>query len=302
MSSANAQHTKTALVNGARIAYIERGQGPALLFVHGLGASKADFDKQVDYFSRIFRVIAPDLRGHGSSDAIAPYSIERFATDMLALMEQLSPGNFAVVGHSMGGAVAMQMALYKPERIYKLVLADTLPSFVPNSFQKRAMVWGRILMMHLFGPKALSKRVAANMFPNKDQEPLRKLVAERNGNTRKSVYLSLIGTLTKWSVSDKLLWMTMPTLVLAGEHDYFQPSEAEVFAENLPNGKCRIFSASHHHLPLERPDEFNRNVMEFLIPGASVSTLRGDGNLDWLKVDTLAVPKIDVKALMPKSM
>ncbi len=302
MSSANAQYTKTAMVNGARIAYIELGQGPALLFVHGLGATKADFDKQVDYFSRIFRVIAVDLRGHGASDAMGPYSIERFATDCLGLMEQLTPNNFALVGHSMGGAVAMQMALYKPEKIYKLVLADTLPSFVPDNFQKWLMVWSRILMMQLFGPKMLSRQVAARMFPNKDQKPLRDLVAERNGNTRKTVYLSMLGSITRWSVTDKLLWLRMPTLVLAGEHDYFQPSEAEVFAENLPDGRCRIFTSAHHHLPLERPDEFNRNVMEFLVPGASASTLRGDGNLDWLKVDTLAVPKIDVKALMPKSV
>ena len=300
MASA-ARHTRYLVVNGARLAYIEQGTGPALLMIHGLGATKADFDRQVDYFARIFRVIAVDLRGHGESDAQPPYSIERFATDCLGLMEQLCNGNFFLIGHSMGGAVAQQMALYKPERVSRLVLADTLPSFIPNTFNKKLLVIYRQVMMHVLGPKALSKRVAARMFPNKDQQALRDLVAARNGGTRKSVYLAMLGSITKWQVADKAVYFRMPTLVLAGEHDYFNPLEAQVFAESLPDARYRIFDAAHHHLPLERPDEFNRTVMEFLVPGASASTLRGDGTLDWLKVDTLANRQIDVKALLPKS-
>lgn len=296
----NAKATRYLAIHGVRLAYVEVGSGPTLLLIHGLGASKSDFDRQLDYFARIFRVIAVDLRGHGESDAAAPYEVERFARDCLALMEQLCLSNFAVVGHSMGGAVAQQMALYKPERISKLVLADTLPSFIPNTWSKRGMVWFRRIMMAVLGPKALSKRVAARMFPLKDQQPLRDLIANRNAHTRREVYSALLKSLPSWSVTDKAVYFTMPVLILAAEFDYFSPMEAEVFAHSLPNARHSIFLGAHHHLPLERPDEFNRAVMEFLVPGASASTLRGEGSLDWLKVDTLATPKIDIAALLPK--
>ena len=76
-----------------------------------------------------------------------------------------------------------------------------------------------------------------------------------------------------------MIWLKMPVLVLAAEFDYFHQREARVFYDCLPDSRCRIFDAAHHHLPLERPEEFNRNVMEFLVPGASNSQLRGAGSL-----------------------
>ncbi|MDP3859648.1 MAG: alpha/beta hydrolase [Stagnimonas sp.] len=292
--------TQYALVNGARLRYVDQGQGPPLLLIHGLGASHADWDQQIAALSRIFRVIAPDLRGHGDSDAQGPYSVERFATDLFQLVEQLGLGAHALIGHSMGGAVAMQMAILRPERIVKLVLCNTLPSFRPRTLAQKQQLWLRLWVARLLGNARLSRITAKRMFPNPDQQVLREAVAERNGRTDSAVYLESLRALSRWSVQDKLQWLRMPSLVLASEHDYFPASEAQTFAEALPDGRYRMFEGAHHGLPMERPDEFNRTVLDFLMPGAGTAGGKGETALNWLRVDTQAVPKIDVKDLLKK--
>jgi len=287
-------------INNARIRYLDKGSGPPLLLIHGLGASHADWQKQIDFFARVFRVIAPDLRGHGDSEGEGPYNVDRLATDLSQLLDLLKVGSFFVIGHSMGGAVAMQLALFKPERVKKLVLADTLPSFVPNNFRKRTMLWTRLFVMQFMGPDALAQRSAKQLFPQPEQQPLRELMILRNNRTPKSVYLAMLKSLAKWTVVDRLSWLEMPTFVIAGENDYFPAEDAQSFAVSLPDGRCRIVEGARHHLPLEKPDDFNRMTMDFLMPGSHIAATRGETGLNWLRIDTAAQKKIDVQALLKK--
>ena len=300
MSPSPTSLTQYALINGARLYYADQGQGPPLLLVHGLGASHADWEKQIAHFSRIFRVIAPDLRGHGESDALGPYSVERFATDLLQLVDQLGLGGFALVGHSMGGAVAMQMAMLKSDRVVKLVLSNTLPSFRPQTFAQKRQLWLRLWIARLFGNARLSRITAKRMFPQPDQVEVREAVAARNARANRQVYLETLRALSGWSIQDKLQWLRMPTLVLASEHDYFPAEQAQSFAEALPDGRYRLFEGAHHGLPMELADDFSRVVMEFLTPGSGQSSAKGETGLNWLRVDTQAMPKIDVRDLLRK--
>lgn len=285
-------------VNGVRIRYVEKGSGPPLVLLHGLGATHDDWQKQIDFFARVFRVVAPDFRGHGGSEGGGPFTVEQITSDVSQLLDALKIGSLFVVGHSMGGAVAMQLALYKPDRVKKLVLSNTLPSFVPDTFEKRLMLWTRAIMMRFLGPEALAKRMALKMFPHPEQEPLRELLVERQRRTPKAVYLALLRTLSRWSVADRLSWFTMPAFVLAGEQDYFPPDAAQNFADRLPNGICRIVEGGTHHLPLGKPEEFNRLVMDFLMPGSHIAATKGDASLNWLRIDTAAQKKIDLGSLM----
>lgn len=296
----DAESLPYADINGARLRYLDKGSGPPLLLIHGLGATHADWQKQIDFFARVFRIIAPDLRGHGDSEGEGPYHVDRLATDLSQLMDMLKVGPFFVIGHSMGGAIAMQLALFKPERVKKLVLADTLPSFIPNSFRKQLMLWTRLCIMQFMGPEALAKRTAKKLFPKRNQESLRELMILQNNRTPKPVYLALLKSLSKWTVADRLTWLTMPTFVVVGENDYFLPDEAQNFAENLPDGRCRIVEGARHHLPLEKPDDFNRITMDFLMPGSHIASTKGEAALNWLRIDTAAQKKIDVQALLRK--
>lgn len=237
---------------------------PPLVLLHGIGASGEDWEFQVPAFAPYCRVIVPDLRGFGRSPRGERYTIDAFAADVWAALDGLGVQHFNLVGHSMGGAVALCMAVTAPERIQRLVLADTLPSFEVNSFGKLSLYLYRLIMMRLFGPARLSGAVARALFPKPEQAALRARMAVRNMRHDRSVYLHTLRGIKGWTVADRLSRLIMPTLVLAAEHDYFPRADAEAFAAALPNARLQIFPDTHHHLPMEIPQAFNAQILKFL--------------------------------------
>lgn len=253
-------------VDGTRLYFQTAGAGTPLVLLHGLGASSADWEGQVPELSRHYQVIVPDLRGHGASDRAGEYSVPQFARDTWRLLDHLRLRAPVLVGHSMGGAVAMQMVLDRPGAVPALVLSNTLPSFLADTAAKRMMLWTRLLLMGLFGPRRLSEFMSQRLYPQADQAALRAKVARRNAGNDRNVYLATIRALTRWSVRERLAELTLPVLVLASEHDYFGGHEIEPFVAALPDAKLRQFAGARHGLPLERPEAFNRAVLEFLDP------------------------------------
>jgi pimeloyl-ACP methyl ester carboxylesterase len=253
-----------------RLHVAEVGRGEPLVLLHGLGASNDDWEYQLAAFSKRFHCIAPDFRGFGLSPRVSPYSIEQFAGDIWTLLEGLGIDRFRLIGHSMGGAVAMQMAVDQPGRIESLVLADTLPSFRTNTLGRRMMFATRYATMGLLGPKRLAGAIAMKLFPNADQAALRERVRLRGESNDRGVYLETIRNLVTWAVTDRLSRLSMPVLVVAAEHDYFPLADAEAFAHALPDARLIVFPGAHHALPLESPQEFNAAVLQFLDAPASV--------------------------------
>lgn len=244
--------------------YQASGEGEPLVLIHGLGSSSADWELQVPEFSRHFRVITPDLRGHGGSGRRGPYSVQQFAADTWALLDQLDIGQPVLLGHSMGGAVAMQMALDRPRAVPKLVLADTVPSFKPRTLGERWMLWSRLLLMGWLGPRRLSEYMNEKLFPRPDQAELRRRVARRNARNDKNAYLGSIRALTQWSIEARVTELSMPVLVVAAEHDYFPRADLDRFVALLPNAQFLLVPDTHHNLPLEAPEVFNPAVLAFL--------------------------------------
>lgn len=249
---------------GVRLHYEEAGAGEPLVLLHGIGASRTDWEFNVPALAAHYRVITPDLRGFGLSERSGNYGVATFANDIWQLLEWLGVGRFHLVGHSMGGAVALQMAVDRPERITRLVAADTLPSFQTNTFGKRILFAYRYLLMGVLGPQRLASAVAAKLFPNPEQQALRDRATAGGMANDRGVYLETLKSLLGWNVLGQLERLTMPVLVLAAEHDYFPVGDAETFARALCDARLKIFAGMHHALPLEAPEAFNTAVLRFL--------------------------------------
>lgn len=251
-------------VNGARLYFRTAGSGEPLLLLHGLGSSSQDWEFQIPELSRHFRVIATDFRGFGGSSRTGPYSVGQFAADIWSLLDRLKVERFHLLGYSMGGAVAMQMTVERPDRINKLILSNTLPSFRPDTLAKRMLLGYRLLMMSLLGPRRLSEAVARRLFPRPDQAALRARMARLDARNDKDAYLGSLRALVGWSVLDRLDALDRPLLIMAAEHDYFSQADVEAFAAALPKSTLKIFSGARHGMPLGAPDLYNKTVLDYL--------------------------------------
>jgi 3-oxoadipate enol-lactonase len=253
-------------IQGVKLHYQQHGRGEPLLLLHGLGSSSHDWEFQVPDFARHFQVIAPCLRGFGDSDKPpGPYSIRQYADDVLALMDHLGVEHTHVLGFSMGGAIAFQMAVDQPRRLDSLIVVNSQPSFELDHWRKHLMVITRIGMASVLGMERMTRYVAKRLFPYPEQQALRDRMLERHAKNHKASYLAALQALAGWSVKDKLSALTTRTLVIAGEYDYSPLEEKKTFVGLMPNAHLEIIRDSRHGTLFEKPVEVNRAVLEFLL-------------------------------------
>lgn len=242
-----------------------QGEGPPLLLLHGLGADHQDWREVMPHLTGRYRVVAPDLRGCGASPrGPGPYTPWQMARDIEALMRAEGITHAPVVGHSMGGAVAMSLALLAPERVSRLVIANSVPSFRPRRPRELGEIALRLLMIALLGPRRLGALMARRNFPRPEQSALRALVEARSARNKRCVYMASLLALTRWSVRPRLQEITMPALVIASERDYVPVDDVRRFAEALPDGRFEMVPGAHHGLPLERGALFAELLRDFL--------------------------------------
>jgi len=136
--------------NGINLYYEVNGKGQPLLFIHGLGSSARDWELQVKEFSKTYQVITFDLRGHGQSDKPAgPYSLPMFAADTAGLLKSFAVESAHVVGLSLGGGVAFQLAIDFQALVKTMVIVNSAPELVIRTFKDRIGVWQRFAIVRL---------------------------------------------------------------------------------------------------------------------------------------------------------
>lgn len=252
-------------VDDVEMHYQEAGHGPPLVFLHGLGGSSDDWEHQIPQFAAHYRVLAPDLRGFGRTAAgDRRLSVARLAADVGAFLDTMGVTRFRLVGHSMGGAVSLQYALSCPGRIERLVIANSVPSFQPQSARHYVEFLYRLAVMGMLGPARLAGISAMRQFPDPQHEALRAKLIARGARNSRATYLSALASLGRWSVVDRLHELTVPVLVAASQHDYFGHEETVKFAHALPRGRLHVFKSAHHGLPMEQPEAFNAVLERFL--------------------------------------
>ena len=268
-------------VNGVRLHYLEAGRGEAVVLIHGLSASTFSFRHTIPELARYYRVVALDLKGAGYSDrpAEGDYSLGTQASLVERAMTRLGIERAAVVGHSLGGAVAMRLALQFPGRVTRLVLVDSaadgelrrsarllslLRPFVPIA---------ALFTLHRPGFRRLSIRSVVH-----DPGHVTPAVVEGYFRpTRMKGHLRSLGALLADCRRDEPLRpeaIRQPTLILWGEHDRWLPlARGEDLAARIPGARLKVVPSAGH-LPLEeQPAYCNTALVAFLrAPEATVGS------------------------------
>jgi 3-oxoadipate enol-lactonase len=251
--------------NGINLYYEIHGEGQPLLLIHGLGSSARDWEYQVAEFSESYEVITFDLRGHGQSDKPAgPYSIAMFAADTVGLLRGLGIDRAHVVGLSLGGGVAFQLAVDAPSLLKSLTIVNSSPELLIRTFKDQLTVWQRIAIVKLLGMRKMGEVLSKRLFIKPEHESLRQIFVTRWAENDQRAYLHAMRALVGWSVAAQIGSIGCPTLVIAADQDYTPISIKEEYAAKIPGARLVVISDSRHATPVERPQEFNLVLKKFL--------------------------------------
>jgi len=247
--------------------YEATGQGHPLLFLNGLGMSVRDWEGQVGYFSKKdYRVITFDYRGQGASDKPAgPYSISLFCDDTVRLLRSINAWPTHLVGLSMGGMIAFQMAVSHPEFIRSMVIVNSGPDLTLRTRAQKLELLKRRLIVRILGMRKMAEILAGRLFPEKGQESLRREMARRWAQNDKNAYNNSVQALKDWSVSKHLGEILCPTLVISADQDYTPLSYKQSYVNKMPDAELVAIPNSRHATPLDQPEIFNEIVSEFLM-------------------------------------
>ncbi|SDG68919.1 alpha/beta fold hydrolase [Winogradskyella thalassocola] len=252
-------------VNDIELDYEDHGKGQVLLMLHGLGSTKKDWDAQVPFFSKTHRVITVDLRGHGEStkpkDA---YGVKLMTEDVKQLLDQLNIKKATLVGFSMGGAIAFEMAAKHPEYLENLVIVNSGPDFNAMGQIGKDLLQNRTHFLETQGLEILSKEISFNMFPEDHQIDLRNAFETRCKNNDYNAYYKSFVTLMDWGLGDQLKDIKTPTLVIASDMDYTPVSFKQDYVNRMQNASLVVIKNSRHGVVLDQPDAFNLELQKFL--------------------------------------
>jgi 2-hydroxymuconate-semialdehyde hydrolase len=256
-------------VDGVRVHVAEAGAGPALVFLHGLSATHVNWELTIPAFADRWRVVAPDLPGHGESGKPdAPYTIDFYAGIIRSLGRELGISEAVVVGNSLGGQIAVELALAYPVWTRALVLAAPAGSFGTTtaalSWAIGAFAGPRVLRTAL--PLALARCVYDPALP--ECERRREILAARLAHDdypgfARAVTRSLVGAIR--ARQQPLGELTQPTLLVWGREDRLVAlSASRRLVQAVPHAHLVVLERCGHLPMIEQPGRFNRAVAEFL--------------------------------------
>ena len=236
---------------------------PPVVFIHGLGGDHTVWLYQVREFSARFPTITLDLRGHGASTKPRQdFTVADLARDVARLLRCLGAERAHIVGLSLGGMVAQQIALDHPLVVASLVLADTLCG-TPAEFADVSRDALQFIIRNSMATVAQTR--ITNAFSDGVDPVMRGFFIDRIAGNDKAAYVRAAHAAFGFSVCERLSEITAPTLVIVGDADRVTPPLlSEDIAARIPGARLVRIPAAGHIANLERPHEFNRAVLDFL--------------------------------------
>jgi 3-oxoadipate enol-lactonase len=246
------------------IHYLERGRGEPLLLIHGLGCSGANWAFQVAALEHRFRLIIPDLPGSGhSSPPRSEYTIAGFANSMWRLMDRLKIRETNIVGFSLGGAVALEMATLRPSCVPKLALINSLATYQPRDLRKWLETYLSATIVRMLGMPRAACLMAARLFPEPWQRAMREHAAHMMGSVPANSYLGTGLALARWAILDRLNLLTCRVLLIAAENDFTPLAEKRELAKKL-KAELVVVRGSRHGTPFDSVEATNASLLALL--------------------------------------
>lgn len=253
--------------------YEDTGKGPALVLIHGMSGDSTEWAHIIPELSKEVRCIAVDLRGHGKSEKPdQPYTQNLFAEDTATLLDTLKIDKAYICGASMGGFVALKMALNYPEKVEGLILIDTAARMPAKSIEV-AGKWGKI-----FVEKGLEAYIEAEikdifhpMFARRHKNEIEAFADSMRTRDSSTVVRIQQGYMQSPPIMEKEIKnIKVPTLIIHGREDEVVPAEEAEFMHNqIRNSQIAIIPFSGHGALLERKDFFIDLILYFIAESES---------------------------------
>jgi len=269
MKTANKGFNLTIPVNNFELSYDDLGEGNVpIIFLHGFPFDKSMWQGQLDFLKSSYRVIACDIRGFGkSTDEESHLSIDLFAEDLIAFMDELEIEKAIICGLSMGGYITLNAHERFSDRFEALILADTqCTADTPEAKEKRYDTISEIEVNGVanFNEGFIKKVFHKDSFTNKKElvEELRNVVFSNSEH----IIQQGLGVLAECSETCSTLGkITIPTLIICGREDIVTPLEqSEAMKESIEEATLQVIENAGHVSNLEQPDEFNKHLLDFL--------------------------------------
>ncbi len=250
-------------VDGTKIAYEITGQqnGPPLVLIHGLFLNSDCWKNQIDYFGRQYHILRFDLYGHGRSTRPRKrFTIRNYVTNMRLLLEHLDwKQDLILMGHSLGGMVALVYALEHPDEVKRLVIASSY-CFVSNEAVTDVM--GRVKSNPIDKFALGIARRGLVPYDEKTAQWIASLVSDHM--TQEDALFATAAS-AGFNICENLRRLNIPTLLIVGENDITTPVWAsEMLHEWLPDSQLVKIKGAGHLVIIDHPEEFNKTVISFL--------------------------------------
>ena len=263
---------------GVNVHYVEAGKGPPLLFLHGLGGSWKDWSATLPAFAAVYRVMAVDFPGFGDSDQPeVRYSVEWLTEVVEKFIQERKLEGVNLVGHSMGGLVALNLAARPNSRVKKLIIVDAVgigdkAEFISYAMTKKILGpetrWESFEgflrdefrgMVESF-VKGQKPKTARDFFESVPKNPI-----TGNRFLPMTPSVQMTASIIDFDVRPKLASIRQPTLILWGAKDHVAPpQDASLLKKEIRQSQLLLFPDSGHSPMIEHPSLFNQELRKFL--------------------------------------
>jgi 3-oxoadipate enol-lactonase len=254
-------------IDGTRIAYDEHGRGAGLVFMHDCGLSRLMWEPLADALRGSFRVVAPDMRGHGSSDIPSfVATVRRMSDDVKALVSALELGPVVLVGQSMGANIALDYALRHGGEVRGLVLIG--PGTRPDSRVDEDDRYRALQALRAEGAAGFARVILSRLFPGDGSASSHELVASvrriLETTSAAGIASALAAMASRPDARASLEAIAVPTLFVAGADDDASVEESHAAASLVPDGRVSVVDGAGALPSLENPTAFTAALKEFV--------------------------------------